>query len=146
MILAVDASCCSKTKMAGIAVVEVEPNPRVVAVEVMEAPSSTFAEGLAVMRATAYATSFPAESGSIWTDSRQLVTTVYGPTGRAPYVKELAREIKVALGRRFLTLEDRPRQDVQDAHRAARAVLKAWKAGQSGEPTWNRPRYLQPGR
>lgn len=147
--LAVDASCCAKTEMAGIAVVEVKPNPRLVAAEVLPAASSTYAEGLAAMRATSYATSaaFEHVSGTIWTDSLQLVRAVNQSNGRRPrpaYIEELVAELRVALERRELILEDRPRSDVRDAHRAARAVLKAWKAGQSGDPTWNRPHYLKP--
>lgn len=146
-LVVVDASFDCEAGMAGIAAVSLEPAIGLVGLEVMEATSSTYAEGLAAMRAIAYLAGVSAPPGSrVFTDSRQMVKAVRFPKAKPKELAELAAELRAMVVNHDYVYEDRGRATVQQAHNASRQALKSWLAGREERETWKRPIYSKAAR
>jgi hypothetical protein len=129
--------------MAGLAVFSRKPAASLVAWEVMPASSSLEGEALGALRAVTWLSSQTLNSGStIWTDCRALVTSMQSASRIRGAGRRTLEELEHLLRVHGYRLEDRPRQDVEQAHQAARRILTVWKAGRRGEQTWNRGRIL----
>lgn len=141
-----DASFCEEARTAGIAVIGVRPAHGFVAAEAMYARSPLEGEALAAIRAVTWCLNVAPRGARIVTDCQALTRRLEGriATDRTHSdVRRTIEELGAMLKRHGYVLEVRPRSEVHEAHKIARAVLSAWKAGRSGEASWARTPYLR---
>lgn len=140
----VDAAFDRDLEMAGLAAVA--DGYGVVAADVLPAGSSLEAEILAVIRGCCWLSSRAAPNGSrLFTDCQPVyLRSLRGAQNRGSAAPAM-RELNVMLERHGYELKKGDRGLVKEAHKAAGWALRSWKAGRSGDPTWRRNPYLQPG-